>query len=186
MSKTMIIKPHTPKSVRISLTQLESGEKHFVAHIEEFRGGEEFIQLIHVLRTSIEGDKVMMFINSPGGNAHACRALINAMKATKAEVTTAIGFYGASCGAYTWAHGHILLMPKFGRVMFHGTSHGDYDKTGKVIERAESIVNTTQMWLDVIVEKGILTEEDREAIIENKRDVWFTANQMKERGVLND
>ena len=186
MSKTLILKPHTPAAVRISVTVQEDGSRTYVAKIGEFTHAHDFMQLVHILTTASDKDKVCMFIDSPGGNALACRFLIDAMQRTKATTITDIGQQACSCGAYAWAYGKIRRMSPLSRLMFHTSSHGAQGKTRSIKEEAVVVETQISFWLDQLTANGTLTEEERVICLDGKKDVWLTYSDMKGRGALSE
>lgn len=140
-----------------------------------------YSQAINVLLQAKEQDTVHILINTNGGSVSTCLAMINAMLRCRAHLITDIVGYAYSSGAYIWAFGKELRMGRFARAMFHASSHGDFARTRDIKERAEAFEAGTAYLLDRVVARGILTEEEKTMMLEGKKDVYFTFDDLKDR-----
>jgi ATP-dependent protease ClpP protease subunit len=162
----------------ISITENGSNKDYVISIDNKVSSPDYYVYAVHVLLTAKENDTVTILINTPGGHVDSGFGMINAMKRCKAHVTTNIVGYAYSCGAYIWAFGDTRLMGQFARGMFHTSSHGQMGRTRDIKEMAVAIEERLMTLLDEVVDKGILTADQRDLCLENKRDFYFTSKDL--------
>jgi ATP-dependent protease ClpP protease subunit len=178
MSTTKIVPRKHPYYPLISITDRAKG-KDYVFNIDsQVASPDYFVYVIHIMLTATKNDTITFLINTPGGHVDSGFGVINAMKRCLAPITTNIVGHAYSCGAYIWAYGDIRLMGRFARGMFHTSSHGQQGRTRDIKERAVAIEVRLMTLLDEIVDKGVLTAEQRDKCLENKKDVYFTSKDL--------
>jgi len=137
-------------------------------------------EILNDLSELNENDKIKLRINSPGGLLNEGRAMINAIHATGAEVTTEILSDAASMGALMFCIGSKRLIYENSTIMFHNFSGGYFGK-GQEMESyiKHSVKNNKLFFASHLIG---LTEEEL-VQMENGKDWWFNAKQMCERGI---
>ena len=176
------INPNIQYKPIVRTTLLEDGHVHVVCFIDDsIYQPCYYVELLYVLNQASEGDFIDIIISSPGGMVNSAVIISNAIKASKAEVTTIAAGLCASSGALIWAAGDVRKVEHFGSIMFHGTTHFDYAKSSEVKENAEDWLNYFSYILSIYHEEGILTDEELDKIENLKLDVYIDADTMIKR-----
>jgi ATP-dependent protease ClpP protease subunit len=145
-----------------------------------------YFEVVHCLESAQEGDTIHLLINTPGGDVRTGFSIISAIEQCRGTVITEVTGWAYSCGAYIWSFGHKRRMGRFAKLMWHTSSHGDGGKTRDIAENAVNLEKNIVVLLDKIVAKGILTPEDKEFCLEQKKDLYYFYQDMKNRGVLDE
>ncbi len=130
-------------------------------------------------------DKILILVNTPGGNMFALNGFLAGMRACKATTTTRVTGVAASCGFFLWINGEVLEMSKYALLMCHGASmSGMSGTTQDIHERAGLVTKQIRELCQLAVDKNILTDDELTQAIEQKCDVYLTHQDMVTRGVL--
>jgi len=140
-----------------------------------------YIELLSELFYARKGDVIEMALDTPGGMVFTAMLLVDAMDRCQGHVITdAVGMC-ASAGTILWYHGHERRIGKWGKFMFHGTSHGSQGNSDRIKEEATYMVEYMKQLLSEMVTAGILTDAEYKQITDNKEDCYITAEQMRMR-----
>lgn len=120
----------------------------------------EYVDLIQAIRYADEDQQITLHINSPGGDLTTCLALINAIKASPAEVITVIDGEAQSAGAFIWLAGHRKIVASTHTwLMIH---QAGWTYSGKSAEHANQVEITNKI-IDPLLDeyaKWLLTPEE--------------------------
>lgn len=133
----------------------------------------------------IEADKITVRINSPGGDAFAGIAIMNALREHHADVTCVVEGYAASAASVVAVGGgDTLIMRPQSQLMIHDAMIGF---TGGNAEELNDLIKVLDSLSDSIAEvyarkAGGDVSEWREAM---RAETWFTAQEAVEAGLAD-
>ncbi len=142
-------------------------------------------QLLYLEGEDEEKD-IWLYINSPGGSVTAGLAIFDTMNFVKPDVATICMGLAASMGQFllcAGAAGKRFALPS-ARIMMHQPSGGFQGQAADIKIQAEQMVYIKQMLSETIAAN---TGQSVEQIIKDSdRDRWFTAEQAKEYGIIDN
>lgn len=134
-----------------------------------------------------EGDgDIWLYINSPGGSISAGMAIYDTMQFVSSDVSTVCMGLAASMGQFllcAGAAGKRFALPH-SQIMMHQPSGGIQGQASDIAIQAERMVYIKQLMAERIAEHTGQTLEQIEA--DSERDRWFTAEQAKDYGIIDD
>ncbi len=134
-----------------------------------------------------DGDQdIWLYINSPGGSISAGMAIYDTMQFVTADVATVCMGLAASMGQFllcAGAAGKRFALPH-SQIMMHQPSGGIQGQASDIAIQAERMVYIKRLMAERIAEHTGQTVEQIEA--DSERDRWFTAQQAKEYGIIDD
>ncbi len=129
---------------------------------------------------------IWLYINSPGGSVTAGMAIYDTMQFVTADVCTVTMGLAASMGQFllcAGAKGKRYALPH-ARIMMHQPLGGMRGQAADIAIQAEQMAYTKQMLFERI---AFHTGQSYERIVADAdRDRWFTAEQAKEYGLIDD
>ena len=129
---------------------------------------------------------IHLYINSPGGSVTAGMAIYDTMQFVTADVCTVTMGLAASMGQFllcAGAKGKRYALPH-ARIMMHQPLGGMRGQAADIAIQAEQMAYTKQMLFERI---AYHTGQPYERIVADAdRDRWFTAEQAKEYGLIDD
>jgi len=155
-----------------------SGKSYNVAIIGPIGTPDKYLNLANLLLNASENDDVVIRLASNGGYVCSGEYILAAMARCKARIRTHIESHAYSIAAVIWAYGDERTMGRLSRGMFHATSHGDIGRTTDIKERADVITKGFVELLTDIKERGIMSQEMYDDVVNKKRDVYFTKAMM--------
>ncbi|MEZ5178000.1 MAG: ATP-dependent Clp protease proteolytic subunit [Acidimicrobiales bacterium] len=129
---------------------------------------------------------IWLYINSPGGSISAGMAIYDTMQFMTADVATVCMGLAASMGQFllcAGAPGKRFALPH-SQIMMHQPSGGIQGQASDIAIQAERMVYIKRLMAERIAEHTGQTVEQIEA--DSERDRWFTAEQAKEYGIIDD
>jgi ATP-dependent Clp protease protease subunit len=142
-------------------------------------------QLLYLEGQDAERD-IWLYINSPGGSVTAGMAIYDTMQFITPDVGTICMGLGASMGQFllaAGAEGKRYALPHT-RILMHQPSSGIQGQASDIAIQAEQLMYTKRLMSELIAEH---TGQDVETIQEDsERDRWFTAEEAKEYGIIDD
>lgn len=171
----------TPMEAGFVTTIDNNGKKKYVCNIDFFVGRPDpYFNIVHILYNAVEGDEVVFNIYSYGGSVETGCMIINAMKNTKAKVTTVALGMCASIAAMIWSCGQVREVSDNAVIMYHMPSGMVYGKTADNEEESRHIQEYFAEFMREVT-KGILTDEELEKIISKRTDLFIPAGTIKAR-----
>ncbi|MGB6059905.1 MAG: ATP-dependent Clp protease proteolytic subunit [Microthrixaceae bacterium] len=142
-------------------------------------------QLLYLEAEDNEKD-IWLYINSPGGSVTAGMALYDTMQFVAPDVGTICMGLGASMGQFllcAGAPGKRFALPH-ARIMMHQPLAGMQGQATDIAIQAEQLKYIKNLLAERIAEHTGQTAE--QINIDSDRDRWFTAEQAKEYGIIDD
>jgi ATP-dependent protease ClpP protease subunit len=183
---TRIVLPQDPPRAAITIHERPNDANHsdYIVFItQQIRcEGTYYAELITLLRSLTAASKVEIYIGSPGGSLHTGAMIANAIRASKAAVTTiAIGVV-ASAAALIWSYGQRRVVMEGAVLMFHMSSHSAWDNSKAIAIQAENTVRyVKEIAIDPLVAQGLLTPDEAETIIDRRRELWLDSVTLNTR-----
>jgi ATP-dependent Clp protease protease subunit len=129
---------------------------------------------------------IWLYINSPGGSVTAGMAIYDTMQLVAPDVGTICMGLGASMGQFLLSAGQKgkrYALPH-ARIMMHQPSGGFQGQASDIKIQAEQMIYIKRLMAERIAEHTGQTVEQVEE--DSERDRWFTAEQAKEYGIVDD
>ena len=129
---------------------------------------------------------IWLYINSPGGSVTAGMAIYDTMQLVTPDVGTICMGLGASMGQFLLSAGaksKRYALPH-ARIMMHQPSGGFQGQASDIKIQAEQMIYIKRLMAERIAEHTGQTVEQVEE--DSERDRWFTAEQAKEYGIVDD
>ncbi|MGL5718599.1 ATP-dependent Clp protease proteolytic subunit [Cetobacterium sp.] len=130
-------------------------------------------------------DKIILNINSSGGSVDAGMALINEIQ--KSEIPVECVITNAHSMAFLIAVCcHKRQMYKYGKMMWHDSTIGLYDKVKNLNEFLDVIQKEDKMINEILVTHTKLTLKELKEIIDKKQDKYFFSEEALSKGLVDE
>jgi len=142
-------------------------------------------QLLYLDAEDSEKD-IMLYVNSPGGSVTAGMAIYDTMQFVNADVGTVCVGLAASMGQFLLCAGTAgkrFALPH-SRIMMHQPLGGIQGQAADIAIQAEQMIYVKKMLAERIAHHTGQTAE--QISIDSDRDRWFTANEAKEHGLIDN
>jgi ATP-dependent Clp protease protease subunit len=142
-------------------------------------------QMLYLEAEDPEKD-IWLYINSPGGSVTAGMAIYDTMQFVSPDVGTICMGLGASMGQFllcAGSPGKRFALPH-ARIMMHQPSAGMQGQASDIAIQAEQLKYIKSLLAERIAEHTGQTPEQINT--DSDRDRWFTAEQAKEYGIIDD
>jgi ATP-dependent Clp protease, protease subunit len=129
---------------------------------------------------------ISLYINSPGGSVTAGMAIYDTMQLVNPDVGTICMGLCASMGQFllcAGAKGKRFTLPH-ARIMMHQPSGGLQGQASDIAIQAEQMIYIKKLLAERIAAHTGQTVDQIE--LDSERDRWFTAEQAKEYGLIDD
>ena len=133
-----------------------------------------------------ENADIWLYINSPGGSVTAGMAIYDTMQFVSCDVATVCLGLAASMGQFlltAGAAGKRYTLPN-ARIMMHQPLAGLRGQAADIAIQAEQLVYTKRRMAELIAHHSGNPVEQIQA--DSERDRWFTAEQAKEYGIIDN
>lgn len=140
---------------------------------------EKYTHMIHQIRTAQEGDTILIFLNTPGGDLATGVQIINAMKSTGAKVVTVIDGIVASLGTLIFLAGDEYVVHDNGLFMIHNYSGYTFGKGNE----QQAQLSATIKWFDSLAGDlyvPFLSQEEFE-LVKAGQDLWMLSDEVRTR-----
>ncbi|MFT4081180.1 MAG: Clp protease ClpP [Nocardioides sp.] len=129
-----------------------------------------------------DADRIIVRVNSPGGESAEGRAIVNLLRAHSAEIITVVDGAAYSAASYIAACGDDSVMSPGTTLMIHDTStflYGNADAMRKAADTLDVLSNSgAELYAEIA---GGTVEEWREL---QKAETWYTAASAVESGLM--
>lgn len=136
-------------------------------------------EICHLLRQVGENDEVKLYLNTPGGALISGLALIQAMRESKAKITTILNPQAFSMGALLFLCGDELVAPPNSLLMFHHYSGGLSGKGNEQVAELSAINTWFEEAMHDICEP-FLTKKEIRKILQGS-DMWMGSAEINKR-----
>lgn len=146
-----------------------------IGEIDEF--GEE----VEILAHATEDDEVYIQLSSPGGSMETCDYLCRRMDECRAKIIAEIGLTCASAASAMALHADEWVVYDSSTMMIHACSYSPgYGKESDVRVSVAYTERVNREWLERTY-RGFLTDEEFVQILEYGKDLYFYADDLRER-----
>lgn len=158
---------------------------YLYGEIDDYEGKAEDIasELLSIQNTY--GSKIVVHINSPGGEIYSGIAIVNALKSSNADIVMYIDGIAASMASVIALCGKPLYMSKYARLMLHNVKvgvYGDKEDLRVTIEEIEDLENTL---CEIIAGRIGKTPDEIKTAYFDGRDHWFAATEAEALGLID-
>ncbi len=147
----------------------------------------EMIARVMYLDRQNPGEKITLYINSPGGEVTSGLALYDVLRMIKSPVRTVCLGSVASMGALLFLAGDERCVLKHSKIMIHDPAvrmSGEPSKALSVKETLEDLMKTREELARIISERT--KKPLRTIYAKTKNDSWFTAEEAIEFGLATE
>lgn len=146
---------------------------------DEIGGSEDYIELIHTLRTAESNDTIIIYINSPGGSLYTTIQILSAITASRAQVVTSLDGQACSAATFIFLAGHQKVVNAHCTFMIHNYSH---TTGGKGNDVAQQVIYMEQYFAKLArsIYMDFLDEFEIKEVIKGN-DMWMDSDQVVER-----
>lgn len=139
----------------------------------------KYRELISILFGSSEGDKINIFINSPGGRLDSAGAIIEGLKMTQATVIGHVIGQCHSAASMIMLNCENVVVYDSAECMVHTASFGAGGSTGNVKSHVDFTHSQVEALLDQTY-KHFLTDEELDDL-KKGCEFYFNAEELRER-----
>ncbi|MHC8337577.1 ATP-dependent Clp protease proteolytic subunit [Pseudomonas sp. HLT2-19-2] len=141
----------------------------------------EYGELVNILACATEEDEVYIRLSSPGGSLETCDYLCRRMDECEAKITVEIGFTCASAASAIALQADVWVIYESSTMMIHSCSYSPgHGKESDVRERAKFVERVNYEWVQRTYQ-GFLIEEELIDALDNGKDLYFYADDLRER-----
>lgn len=136
---------------------------------------------------AVDGDELVVEINSPGGDVFAGLGMYNMLRSFSAsgkKVTTRVTGIAASIASVIFLAGDKREMPENAMVMIHGVAGGAWGTVGEIEERAAAM-KKVQASMQTVYTSRLGIDETRASELTAK-DNWFSAQEALSEKIATD
>jgi ATP-dependent Clp endopeptidase proteolytic subunit ClpP len=154
----------------------ETAHIYLYGEIDDYEGKAEDIAL-ELLSLQNTYGKIIVHVNSLGGEVYSGIAIVNALKNSKANIIIYIDGIAASMASVIALCGRPLYMSQYARLMLHNVKvgiYGDKEDLRITIEEVEGLENSL---CEIIAGRIGKTPEEIKAMYFDGRDHWVTARE---------
>lgn len=133
---------------------------------------------------AVEGDVLVVEINSPGGDVFAGLGMYNMLRSFAAsgkKVTTRVTGVAASIASVVFLAGDDREMPNNAMVMIHGVASGAWGTVDEIEERVAAMKKVQASMRSVYVNRLGIDEARADEL--TAKDNWFSAQEAKDEGI---
>ncbi len=142
----------------------------------------EFIEDMRLLSTK---SKIIVRLNSPGGDVFAAHAIYTNLKTTKARKEIIVDGVAASAATIIMMAGDVVKAPSNALIMIHNPAVFAYDyMTEKDLSLLQDALKTIKdSILEAYMQKATVTREDLSTMMDNTK--WMTGSEAKDIGFVD-
>ncbi|VVP43710.1 hypothetical protein PS862_05022 [Pseudomonas fluorescens] len=141
----------------------------------------EYAELVRVLVCATEEDEVYIRLSSPGGSLETCDYLCRRMDECEAKITVEIGFACASAASAIALQADEWVIYSSSTMMIHSCSYSPgHGKESDIRGVASFVERVNYEWVDRTYQ-GFLVEEEFVDVLDNGKDLYFFADDLRER-----
>ena len=140
-------------------------------------------ELVHELR-EVEGDRLNVHLNSPGGNVFDAIAIYNALRTHKATVTTYVLGLAASAASFIAMAGDKVVMRAHSQMMIHDAQGFAMGGSTVMADLAELLERQSNNIAGIYAARaGGDVEKWREAM---RKETWYSDTEAVEAGLADE
>ena len=136
--------------------------------------------------SALEADTINLRINSYGGSVPDGLAIYNALRRHKATVNVFVDGVAISCASYIAMAGDTITMAKNAQMMIHGPWTIAAGNATDLREQADILDRYAKAMASAYADKSGKTYEDALALLTDRKDHWFLADEAKAEGFADE
>ncbi len=136
--------------------------------------------------SALEADTINLRINSYGGSVPDGLAIYNALRRHKATVNVFVDGVAISCASYIAMAGDTVTMAKNAQMMIHAPWTWSDGNAVQLREQAEILDRYAKAMASAYADKSGKTYEDALALLTDRKDHWFLADEAKAEGFADE
>ena len=136
--------------------------------------------------SALEADTINLRINSYGGSVPDGLAIYNALRRHKAAVNVFVDGVAISCASYIAMAGDTITMAKNAQMMIHGPWTIAAGNATDLREQADILDRYAKAMASAYADKSGKTYEDALALLTDRKDHWFLADEAKAEGFADE
>lgn len=140
---------------------------------------ERYTRLISLFRNASPNDSINVYLNTPGGQLHTGLQLIDAIRNSRARVTTILDGAACSLGPLILFAGHDVVINENGMIMFHNYSGVPVGKGNEIRESSRAYDKLYDNLLKQYA-RPFLTDDEIQRVI-NGEDMYFVGDEITPR-----
>jgi len=144
-----------------------------------FNDPDEFVKAL----SGMKHGKIVIRINSPGGDVFAAHQIFNAIRNHPSKPTTRIESLAASAASYIAVAGHEKQAYKNTMIMIHEPMTGFVGNQYEMREVANLLEKISGTMVDMYADNTNVGKRELKAML--KAETWLTAKQAKEKGFID-
>lgn len=142
---------------------------------------DEFAEEVEVLASATKDDEVYIVLSSPGGSLETCDFLCRRMDECEGTIVVEIGLTCASAASAMALKADEWVVHDSSTMMVHACSYSPgYGKESDVRASVAYTERINREWV-LRTYQGFLTEDEFTAILDNGKDLYFYADDLRER-----
>lgn len=179
-SNTLAKPENNPYPTRIT-TSTRSSTQYVIPLTGPIGEIDEYHELVNILVTATEWDEIYIQLSSPGGSLETCDYLCRRMDECEAKITVEIGFTCASVASAIALQADDWVIYDSSTMMINSCSYSPgYGKESDIRGRVAFMERVNLAWVERTYE-GFLLEEEFDDILDNGKDLYFFADDLRER-----
>lgn len=159
--------------------QAVASKVHHFYISEGISSPEKYIDMVHRIRMAGPTETVCIHLNSPGGCIDTGVQIINAMRASEANIVTSVESEAHSLATMIFLAGDEMVVHDDCVMMFHNFSAGAY---GKGHELKASVKGVSD-WCESLMRRlyiPFLSEKEFDRLLSGE-DIWMQSDEIRER-----
>lgn len=136
---------------------------------------------LSMMKALTEDYTLHVYIHSPGGSIPAAAHIISAMSRCKAKIITHNLGLAASCGSLILACGDLIKVHPFAVTMFHASGSSASGLSHRLKISTEHLMKYVDSLFDMMKGRGMVTEQECEAIVNRGAEFYLTDDEMNRR-----
>ena len=136
--------------------------------------------------SALQADTINLRINSYGGSVPDGLAIYNALRRHKATVNVFVDGVAISCASYIAMAGDTITMAKNAQMMIHGPWTIAAGNATDLREQADILDRYAKAMASAYADKSGKTYEDALALLTDRKDHWFLADEAKAEGFADE
>lgn len=136
--------------------------------------------------SALQADTINLRINSYGGSVPDGLAIYNALRRHKATVNVFVDGVAISCASYIAMAGDTITMAKNAQMMIHGPWTIAAGNASELREQADILDRYAKAMASAYADKSGKTYEDALALLTDRKDHWFLADEAKAEGFADE
>jgi len=138
-----------------------------------------YLEWFHTIRNANENDMVILYINSPGGDASTAIQFLSVLDESEAQILMQVEGMCASAATMIFMKAHAFAIASHSQFMFHNYHGGAIGKGGELKEK----ISHQTKWSETLLRetyKYFFTETEIQQILDGK-DFWMDREEVIER-----